>query len=89
MKVIAAHAFSKKYPGARFVNPQEWASQNLFNAVSIWDIPLRKPRYTCTLDRDLLATRALDETDVAKVLKRSFDAFAAGGICKDGVIQVE
>lgn len=84
---MAALAYSKSTPGMWFINPQEWVARNLFKAVSIWKIPLLKPRYTCAIDPALKRSEIPHEVLVAG-LKTNLDFFAMGGTCESGVIDI-
>eukprot|EP00903_Cladosiphon_okamuranus_P008109 g7816.t1 len=77
-QVMAALAYSRKTPGMWFINPQEWVARNLFKSVSIWEIPLLKPRYTCTIDPALRRSKIPNAVLVAE-LKNNLDFFAKGG----------
>lgn len=78
--MLAAIAYEKKTPGVWFINPQAWVSEHLFKAASIWEIPLVKPRFSCSL----VATQSVD--DVAGVLRRNLDFFTQGGKCENGMM---
>lgn len=84
-QVMAALAYSRDTPGIWFIDPQEWVARNLFKAASIWDIPLLKPRYTCTIDSTLQQSE-ISNADLAPVLKSSLDFFSKGGTCESGLI---
>ncbi|CAM9924133.1 unnamed protein product [Ectocarpus fasciculatus] len=83
-QVLAALAYSRKMPGVWFVDPRGWVGQNLFKEASIWDIPLVKPRYTCTIASDALDSAS---PKTAQVLQSSVDFFAIGGKCANGLIE--
>eukprot|EP00752_Nemacystus_decipiens_P001258 g1256.t1 len=87
-QVMASLAYSNNTPGMWFVNPQEWVAQNLFKAASIWEIPLLKPRYTCTIDPSLQRSEMPHAVLVAG-LQSNLDFFAKGGTCESGVIDIE
>ncbi|CAM9945112.1 unnamed protein product [Ectocarpus sp. 12 AP-2014] len=82
-QVLAAVAYSRKTPGVWFVDPRGWVGQNLFKEASIWDIPLVKPRFTCTMVADKLESTS---RKTAQVLQSSVDSFANGGKCANGLI---
>ncbi|CAN0334430.1 unnamed protein product, partial [Ectocarpus sp. 12 AP-2014] len=82
-QVLAAVAYSRKTPGVWFVDPRGWVGQNLFKEASIWDIPLVKPRFTCTIAADKLDSAS---PKTAQVLQSSVDFFANGGKCANGLI---
>ncbi|CAM9840562.1 unnamed protein product [Scytosiphon promiscuus] len=90
-QLLAALAYSRNPVGVHFVNPQAWVTQNLFKQTSIWDIPLMKPRYACTLPESPLIPPSLVEDDAARadVLERSLEFFRMGGSCEDGIITVD
>ena len=82
---MAALAYSRNIPGVWFVDPQTWVSQHLFRTASIWEIPLVKPRFTCSIDP--LARKSYTENmDVALVLQSNLDFFTHGGTCDSGYI---
>lgn len=85
---MASLAYSKSTPGVWFVNPQEWLTRNLFKAVSIWEIPLLKPRYTCAVDPTLKRSDELPHAVLVAGLKSNLDFFAKGGTCESGVIDI-
>lgn len=69
-----------------FTSPIEWSRQHIFDdSASIWDIPLVKPRFGCTVDISL----ALRGYDVAKELRRHMDAFKKGARCDRGFIPLD
>ena len=80
--MLAAVAYSRKIPGVWFVDPEAWASEHLFKAVSVWEIPLVKPRFSCSLELD--ATHSFN--DVSGVLWRNLEFFTHGGTCEGGII---
>ncbi|CAM9712766.1 unnamed protein product [Ectocarpus sp. 4 AP-2014] len=82
-QVLAAVAYSRKTPGVWFVDPRGWVGQNLFKEASIWDIPLVKPRFTCTIAADKLDSAS---PKTAEVLQSSVNLFANGGKCANGLI---
>lgn len=84
---MAALAYSRDIPGMWFINPQEWVARNLFKTVSIWDIPLLKPRYTCTIDPALERSELTNPAFVSE-LKSNLDFFAKGGTCESGLIDM-
>lgn len=78
--MLASIAYSKKTPGVWFINPQAWVSEHLFKAASIWEIPLVKPRFSCSL----VSTQGVD--DVAEVLRHNLNFFTQGGKCENGMM---
>eukprot|EP00903_Cladosiphon_okamuranus_P007272 g7050.t1 len=86
-QVMASLAYSRNTPGMWFINPQEWVARNLFKAASIWEIPLLKPRYTCTIDPGLHRSEIPNDVLVAE-LKSNLDFFARGGTCESGVLDI-
>ena len=78
--MLAAVAYSKRTPGVWFVNPQAWVSQHLFKDASIWEIPLVKPRFSCSLD----VSHGVE--DLAGALRRNLDFFTQGGTCENGMM---
>lgn len=67
------------------MDPKQWSRQNLFSVPSIWDVPLVKPRFGCTIDTSLSASGY----DVASWLTKSLDAFKYGAKCELGFKAVE
>lgn len=49
-----------------FLNPEQWVTHHMFKHVSVWDIPLVKPRFGCSTDLSLVASGY----DVAHELNR-------------------
>lgn len=47
---LTALAYSRHPEVVWFLDPQEWVSQHLFQVTPIWDIPLVKPWFSCSLD---------------------------------------
>ncbi|CAN0159174.1 unnamed protein product, partial [Ectocarpus sp. 8 AP-2014] len=84
-QMLAALQYKRAAPGIWFFNPQEWVTNHLFQAASIWEIPLVKPRFTCELD----PSSSADESDVADTLQKNLDFFAMGGACEAGVIAMQ
>lgn len=82
VQMLAALQYKRATPGMWFFNPQEWLTKHLFQAASIWDIPLVKPRFTC----EIYPSGSVPEADVAGVLRRNLDFFAMGGTCEGGTI---
>lgn len=76
--MLAAIVYEKKTPGIWFINPNGWISEHLFKTVSIWEIPLVKPLFSCTFS----AIQGVD--DVAGVMRRNLDFFSQGGTCENG-----
>lgn len=93
-QALAALQYSRQPEGVWFIDPQAWVSEYLFKEVSIWDIPLVKPRFTCAVDPALLRNHAStgaawgerSSFDVAHVLQDSLDFFSKGGTCPNGQI---
>ena len=73
-------AYSRNPEGLWFVNPQQWASQHLFQAISIWNIPLIKPPFSCSVDPSL----RLKEYDLSVELTHHLEALADGATCESG-----
>lgn len=84
-QVLAALAYSRNTPGVWFVNPEAWITDHLFKKVSIWDVPLVKPPFSCGVDPAVLGSGA----DVADALDRSLRMLSTGGACEDGLIHVD
>ena len=84
---MAALAYSRNTPGVWFIDPQTWVSQHLFRDASIWEIPLVKPHYTCSIDPTLMSADAAN-LDVAAILQSNLDFFTHGGTCDSGFIDV-
>lgn len=80
--MLAALAYSRNPAGIWFFNPQQWVSDHLFKAASIWEIPLVKPRFSCSVDPSI----SLEEYDVSSELFRELDALANGATCESGVV---
>ena len=70
-QMLAAVAYSRKTPNVWFVDPQAWVSEHLFKAASIWEIPLVKTHFSCSLELDV----AHSVDDVASVLRHNLDFF--------------
>ena len=68
-QLLAAMAYARNSPGVWFVNPQAWVTEHLFKAASIWDIPLVKPRFVCTIDRSVY--NAQTDSENADILKKN------------------
>ncbi|CAM9918557.1 unnamed protein product [Ectocarpus sp. 13 AM-2016] len=93
-QALAALQYSRQPEGVWFLDPQAWVSKYLFKEVSIWDIPLVKPRFTCAVDPALLRNHALagaargrrSSSEVAQVLQDGLDFFSKGGTCSNGHI---
>lgn len=86
-QLMAALAYSRNTPGVWFVDPQAWVSQHLFKTASIWEIPLVKPRYTCSIDPLAMKSNP-DDIDVTLVLQSNLDYFVQGGTCDSGYIDI-
>lgn len=84
-QALAALQFSRNTPGVWFLNPQEWVADHLFKAASIWEIPLVKPRFTCSVG----PAAHKKDADIAGILQRSLEYFSKGGTCENGVIAEE
>lgn len=84
---MAALAYSKNTPGVWFIDPETWVSQHLFRTTPIWEIPLVKPRYTCSIDPSALKSDA-ENMDMALILQSNLDFFTQGGKCDSGYIDV-
>ena len=80
--MLAALQYKDATKGVWFFNPQEWVTKHLFQAASIWEIPLVKPRFTC----GIYPSQSVAEADVADVLRRNLDFFTMGGTCEGGTI---
>ncbi|CAN0095559.1 unnamed protein product, partial [Ectocarpus sp. 4 AP-2014] len=93
-QALAALQYSRQREGVWFLDPQAWVSEYLFKEVSIWDIPLVKPRFTCAVDPALLRNHASagaarggrSSFEVAQVLQDGLDFFSKGGTCSNGQI---
>lgn len=83
--MLAALAYSSNPDGLVFVDPKQWSRQNLFSVPSIWDIPLVKPRFGCSVDTSLSEIGY----DVASWLTKNVDAFKYGAKCELGFKEVE
>lgn len=82
--MLAALAYSRNRPGVWFLNPPQWVTHHMFKEASIWEIPLVKPRFGCSVDMSL----SLAGFDMASALQQSFENFkgepgdgARGGGC--------
>ncbi|CAM9226822.1 unnamed protein product, partial [Hapterophycus canaliculatus] len=84
-EVLAALAYLSNPDGLVFVDPKQWSRQNLFSVPSIWDIPLVKPRFGCSIDTSLSESGY----DVASWLTKNLDAFKYGAKCELGFKAVE
>lgn len=79
--MLAALGFSLNQDSATFNNPAEWVVNNMFVDVSIWDIPLAKPRFGCTYDM-LLSQLGYD---LGERIAKEFESFKLGlGKCELG-----
>ncbi|CAN0358219.1 unnamed protein product [Ectocarpus sp. 12 AP-2014] len=95
-QALAALQYSRQPEGVWFLDPQAWVSEHLFKQVSIWDIPLVKPRFTCAVDPALLRDHASagaarggrSSFEVAQVLQDGLDFFSKGGTCSNGQIDL-
>lgn len=83
--MLAATAFSENQEGVLFVNPREWSHHHLFEPVSVWDVPLVKPHFSCMIDLRL----ALKGYDVAGLLDEWLQAFFKGARCERGYIDLD
>eukprot|EP00752_Nemacystus_decipiens_P007288 g6521.t1 len=81
-QMLAALQYKRATTGMWFFNPSEWVTKHLFQAASIWEIPLVKPRFAC----EIYPSRSVEEAEVAGVLRRNLDFFAMGGTCEGGTI---
>lgn len=102
LQVLAALQFSRQTEGIWFLDPQAWVSNHLFKEASIWDIPLVKPRYTCSIDPMLLRNNTIGggddgsrvgvrggargSFDVAEVLTKTLNFLSMGGKCPTGQV---
>eukprot|EP00904_Undaria_pinnatifida_P010718 jgi/Undpi1/6777/HiC_scaffold_21.g09255.m2 len=86
-QVMAALAYSRNTPGVWFIDPQTWVSQHLFKTASIWEIPLVKPRFTCTVDKPVVHADA-GLGDLGVILQANLDFFTHGGTCDGGYIDM-
>lgn len=84
-QVLAAFAYSRNFEGIWFLNPQKWVTQHLFKAASIWDIPLVKPRFSCSLDPSL----NLEELDLKYELSEQLGRLVGGATCESGYLNVD
>lgn len=84
---MAALAYSRNTPGVWFIDPQAWVSQHLFRTASIWEIPLVKPHYTCSIDPLVMNSNPAN-IDVRNILQSNLDFFTHGGTCDNGFIDV-
>lgn len=79
--MLAALGFSLNPDSTTFNNPAEWVVENLFADVSIWDIPLAKPRFGCSYDM-LLSQLGYD---LGERIAIEFESFRLGlGKCDMG-----
>lgn len=79
--MLAASAFLSNLDGVRFVNSRQWHQAHLFREASIWDVPLIKPRFVCTIDTSLLEAH-----QTAGELRKWIAAFTRGARCELGYI---
>ncbi|CAB1112818.1 unnamed protein product [Ectocarpus sp. CCAP 1310/34] len=84
-EVLAALAYSRSPPGVTFVNMNEWSHQNLFSEASIWDVPMVKPRFGCSLDRSL----GNQGYDMGEIFAKELEALKLGASCEQGFKAVE
>ncbi|CAB1101450.1 unnamed protein product [Ectocarpus sp. CCAP 1310/34] len=73
-ELLAVLAYSRNPPEIWFLNPTQWVTHHMFKHASVWDIPLVKPRFLCSVN--LLLAKQGD--DVARELNRFAD-FSDGG----------
>lgn len=85
VQTLAALAYSRNPEGVWFLNPQQWVSQHLFQTASIWDIPLVKPRFSCSVDPRL----DLEKFDASAQLAQQLDAFDNGATCESGFMELD
>lgn len=84
---MAALAYAQNSEGVRFVNPHTWVAHHLFTNTSIWDVPLVKPRFSCSVPPSILF--AHEDADNAAVLARNLEFFRNGVSCESGLIAVD
>ncbi|CAM9328797.1 unnamed protein product, partial [Ectocarpus sp. 12 AP-2014] len=73
-ELLAALAYSRNPPEIWFLNPTQWVTHHMFKHASVWDVPLVKPRFLCSVNLVL----AKQGYDVARELNRFAD-FSDGG----------
>lgn len=84
-QVLAATAYYHNEPGTVFLNPIEWSQHHLFESVSVWDVPLVKPHFSCMVDLRL----SLQGFDVARALQEWLQAFRKGARCERGFVALD
>lgn len=82
--MLAVISYSRNPSGVAFVDPKQWSRHNLFSHPSIWDIPLLKPRFGCTIDISIQS----QGYNVAQELRKWVDAFHHGASCHQGFVSV-
>lgn len=84
-QVLAAFAYSRNPAGVSFINPTQWTHHHLFMQASIWDIPLIKPPFSCSVDLSL----SVSGYDIATELGQFLEAFRRGARCDRGYIAIQ
>lgn len=84
-QALAAAAFYHNQRGVLFVNQREWSHHHLFESVSVWDVPLVKPHFSCMVD----IRPSLKGFDVARFIEDWFQAFQRGARCERGYIDMD
>lgn len=84
-QVLAAFAYSRNPAGVSFINPRQWTRHHLFMQASIWDIPLVKSPFSCSVDLSL----SVAGYDIAIELQQYLEAFRRGARCDRGYIAVQ
>lgn len=84
-QVLASLAYSLNPAGVSFINPQQWVARHMFKQVSVWDIPLVKPRFGCAVDVSMSG----QGYDVAAEMEKKLEYFSTGGLCETGYIALD
>lgn len=82
LQVLAALAYSRDPAGVTFINPRQWTHNHLFTQASIWDIPLVRAPFSCSVDMSL----SISGYEVAPELQGWLEAFRRGARCDRGFV---
>ena len=83
-QLLAGLLYLQSPTGVHFIDTRD-RSHSLSVDSAIWDVPLVKPRFGCSIDLDL----SLQGYDVAHQLGEYIDAFRNGTRCERGVMEVD
>lgn len=71
--------------GVQFTNLRQWSHRHIFEDVSVWDVPLVKPLFSCSVDVSL----SMEGYDVAASLRERLNAFSHGARCDEGFLRLD